>query len=155
MFPLYSIIGAFLCFLNALIVKYDYLTMFIRPSTLLGGGFFISTKKEPKKMNGQKVIVLGVSRYSFPNQETGEIIEGTKVNFIDTDEAKENDFLGFKQQTQNMPYALFGQFSNENLPGIYEMESKVDFSGKQLKIKITGFKFVSKLNLMGQQPARA
>lgn len=103
-------------------------------------------------MDGQKVIVLGVSRYRFPNQETGELIEGTKVNFIDTDEAKENDFLGFKQQTQNLSYEVFSQFSNENLPGIYEMKSKIDFSGKNLKIKVTGFEFVSKINLFNHSP---
>lgn len=103
-------------------------------------------------MNGQKVIVLGVSRYKFPNED-GEVIEGTKVNFIDTDEANEADFLGYKQQTKVMPYELFDQFNKDNLPGLYELEAKFDFTKKNLQVKVTGFKYVSKLNLLGTPQA--
>lgn len=60
--------------------------------------------------------VFHVSRYSFTNSETGELVRGSKVSFCDSRD-NDDDNRGFKIITMNAPYEAFDVI--QNIPGKY------------------------------------
>lgn len=90
-----------------------------------------------------RVIVLGVSRYSFPDQKTGEIIEGSKVSYIEETPADEENVNGHTPQTANMKYGYFEEMYASGVPGVYDANLTVSLSGRKPTLKIEGFDFVA------------
>lgn len=73
------------------------------------------------------IKIVHVSRYSFTNDETGELIEGTKITFIDQQEHDTDDSFGRKVYTQILPYKEFESLKQKKLPldckAVYEQVS--------------------------------
>ncbi|MGG0816182.1 hypothetical protein ABE142_26465 [Paenibacillus alvei] len=88
-----------------------------------------------------EVFVLAVSRYSFPDKQTGEIIEGTKVHYVERNAQNEDNLVGFNPTTANMPYDYFEKMSH--VPGVYKASIEISLSGRKPSLKITGFKYVA------------
>ncbi|MFD2334701.1 hypothetical protein ACFSR7_36115 [Cohnella sp. GCM10020058] len=95
-----------------------------------------------------RVIVLGASRYKFPNPDTGEVIEGSKVHYVEQNFTPEADSLGAIPQTANLDY----EFINElrSIPGVYDAEFSISLRRKTPTIKVTGFKHVGAFSLADQ-----
>ncbi|MCL6456515.1 MAG: hypothetical protein K6T85_00770 [Gorillibacterium sp.] len=94
-----------------------------------------------------RVIVLGIGRYSFPDQTTGEIIEGSKVHYVEVNPQEEKDAQGYVPTVANMPLAYYDQITA--IPGIYDAEMNIKMSGKKPSLKVTGFTFISPVEFVG------
>lgn len=97
-----------------------------------------------------KVIVIGASRYKFPDNKTGEVIEGCKVHYADLNDSQKDDMIGHVPQTANLPYEYFEVISSQPIPGIYEAQLTVDLTARKPALKVVGFRFVQELDLAGQ-----
>lgn len=94
-----------------------------------------------------RVIVLGARRYSFVNKESGEIIEGTKVFYVEPEGKVEKDTQGFLPSEANLPleyYETLGQ-----LPGIYDAEISLNLGTRKPGLKVTGFTLVGPVEFVG------
>lgn len=89
-----------------------------------------------------RVIVLGVSRYSFPDQKSGELIEGAKVSYIEESPADEENVAGHTPQTANMKYGYFDTIYNSGVPAVYDANLTVSLTGRKPTLKIEGFDYV-------------
>ncbi len=87
-----------------------------------------------------KVVVLGASRYSFEDEKTGREIEGCKVHYITIGDQGSEDQLGSIPKSETMPYSYFKELAK--VPGLYDATVTMQMSGRQLKAKITDFKFL-------------
>lgn len=87
----------------------------------------------------QNVIVLGVSKYNFTQRDTGEIIQGTKVHYVNAAEQKEDNTLGKIPQTANMAYEIFSKFLDINYPSNFLMKMSIKMSGKSPKLIVEDF----------------
>lgn len=86
-----------------------------------------------------EVLVLGAKQYSFVNKETGEVVEGTKVTYIDLKQDQTGN--GYEVASATMGYDDMSQFAK--LPGVYKALIGMTVSGGKLRTKIESFKFVS------------
>lgn len=92
----------------------------------------------------KKVVVIGASEYKFSNRETGELIEGTKVHYLDPDGDTEKG-VGYFPTSANMPYGYLREL--KEVPGIYNLDIGVSLSGKKPVMKVLGFNLVAPLDL--------
>jgi hypothetical protein len=101
-------------------------------------------KDQVESMGGDSmasvVMVIGVSRYNFKNDETGEMISGTKVHYFDAEYSTEENLTGFVPQSANLPFDFYG--SLPVIPAYYEPEFKITLKGKRPSIKFVGFKLL-------------
>lgn len=85
----------------------------------------------------QEVIILGVSRYDFADQQTGEVRKGSTVWFYDTAGVKEENKVGLIPSKASLAYEEF-----ENLKGLTFPVKAVANVGIDLskgKLKVSGF----------------
>lgn len=90
-----------------------------------------------------KVVVMGVSRYSFPDQKTNQLIEGTKVNYIEQVPADEENVIGHTPQSAVLDYHAFDKFLGKGLPAVYDCDLSVSLVGRKPSLKINGFEYVA------------
>lgn len=84
-----------------------------------------------KTMVQAKVLVLKVSRYSMTDDSTGELVQGTKVTYLqDFDSVEKQNQKGVELALSTMPYEMFEGFSA--LPAWYnaEFEMSADSKGR-------------------------
>jgi len=88
-------------------------------------------------------IVLATSVYNFPNKETGEIVSGVKISYLDDECQNENGRTGFFPITINLPYEEKDNF--KEIPAIYHLDFKQVANGKGMPIlKLKKAEFVKK-----------
>lgn len=82
------------------------------------------------------VKVVHVSRYSFVDEKNGQVLEGTKITFMDSEENKTDDSFGRKIYTGILDYKEFDKLKDKKLPldckAIYEqvaLDKKPKFKG--------------------------
>lgn len=93
-----------------------------------------------------EVKVLGYKPYSFPNKQTGEIIEGLKLYIID-DYSEDDDVEGSKSVELNLPYEFKSKM--QGAPAIYELNYDViPLKGSKAKIVYRDIKKKSDLKVM-------
>lgn len=92
----------------------------------------------------KKVVVIGVSQYKFRNEETGELIEGTKVHYLDPDGDQEKG-KGYFPTSANMTFDYYNEL--KEVPGIYNLDIGVSLSGRKPVMKVHGFNFLAPLDL--------
>jgi uncharacterized protein YwbE len=51
-------------------------------------------------------LLLGINSYSFPDQKTGELIEGVKVRCLTSGQTDKPGVLGYQQTEFPAPYAI-------------------------------------------------
>lgn len=102
----------------------------------------------------QKVLVLGASRYKFPQEGTGEIIEGCKVHFVEEKGGEEENNIGRIPQSVIMEFDFYDYIKNKPLPAICNAEITISMRGKKPSLKIIDFEFVSAIDF-AQAPAAA
>jgi hypothetical protein len=98
-------------------------------------------------MEALKVIVTGATRYSFRDQDTGKMVEGSKVYFYNNDPVEEENSTGTVPNHVNMPIEMFDTIKKLQKPHLAEASLSVSFSGKKPTVKISGFKFIKPLPL--------
>lgn len=92
-----------------------------------------------------RVVVLGTSRYKFPQEGTGEIIEGCKVHYVEQNYTSDDNSKGAIPQAANLPFDVFEQLVE--VPAIYDAAFSVSLRGKKPSLKVTGFNYVSPFSL--------
>lgn len=92
-----------------------------------------------------RVVVLGVSRYKFPQEGTGELIEGCKVHYVEQNFTSEENSIGAIPQNCIMPYEVFEGM--KEVPGVYDANFSISLRGKKPTLKVTGFNYVAPFSL--------
>src|SRR5262245_25702684 len=90
---------------------------------------------------GTRVVVLGASRYKFAQEGSGELIEGSKVHYVEQNFDSQTDSIGAIPQTASLDYEYFGELAE--VPGVYDADFAVSLRGKKPQLKVSGFKFVA------------
>ena len=98
-----------------------------------------------------RVIVIGISRYRFPHDQTGEIIEGTKVHYIEDNMQNEEHLIGHVPQSANLPYEYFDKMAQ--VPGVYHAELSISLISKRPSLKVNGFEFLNPVEFKTIHPA--
>lgn len=83
-------------------------------------------------MNTQRVLVLSYSEYSFPDQETGKLIEGATVWYValTSDDRYTN---GLKPAKASLKLENVGNLATQQLPAFGDLHFNIDFSRNQLR----------------------
>lgn len=88
-----------------------------------------------------KVLVTGIKTYNFTNKETGEVIQGMKVNFLNALPSTAKNEVGFLPMQSSL--ALECEKDFKEIPGIYDAKYElVPGKGNKATLAITGFEFV-------------
>ena len=79
----------------------------------------------------KELIVVGLEKYRFPNKDTGEIIEGAKIHFLEQSD-RDNHF-GYLPRSLNVnsDFELI-----YDLPAVCKAEFSLDFSYKRPTTKL-------------------
>jgi hypothetical protein len=101
-----------------------------------------------------QVIVLGMSRYSFVDRETGAKVEGTKVHYVERYFQNEEHSIGVIPQTATMDYEFFDSLKPEQIPGVYDAELMISLRGKKPVLRIMDFHYVGPFHLADKEKAK-
>lgn len=90
-------------------------------------------------MEKQEVFVLGFNEVDFTNRETGELVKGTSVYYVDPS--------ANNVRTGLIPAKTFLQPGEEtdvvqNGPGFYNLLIEIQLQGNRPKIRVKGFEIV-------------
>ena len=89
----------------------------------------------------KKVIVLGVKRYDFLNDQ-GQPVKGTSVWYYDLEATNEENAVGVLPQKATLPYEAFEVEKHHAFPLEAEAVLKLDLA--KGRIKVGGFLFNKK-----------
>lgn len=93
------------------------------------------------------VIVLGLSRYKFAQEGTGEVIEGCKVHYVEDGFQNEENSMGLIPQTAIIDFEHFETFDQKQIPGRYDAEFNISLRGRKPTLKVAGFTYRSPFTL--------
>lgn len=96
-----------------------------------------------------EVILLGVQPYSFKDRDTGRLVEGVNVYFIEKQAEKSDYGIGFLPRKANLPIDTLSVFKDLEFPFIAKVEVNSRFSSRGVATKIVGFKPIRKVNFVG------
>lgn len=90
-------------------------------------------------MSDELVTVLGVGRYSFNDDKSGRLVEGTTVHYYSHNDEKQSDLLGYKPAKATLPLDHYEKYQGKSFP----FDATIDFSlviksGKPA-VKVNGF----------------
>lgn len=95
-----------------------------------------------------EILVLGVKRYSFVNKETGEKVEGTKIEYVEGFDYpfQDSNMKGIFPMNVTGAYSMFDKFTK--VPAWYNVEfrQRPDRNGKPVSTPVDA-KFVKDLDL--------
>jgi hypothetical protein len=96
----------------------------------------------------EQVLVLGVSHYKFPDEQTGEIKEGAHVTYLSDYEFDESGKKGCFPVKISVPTKSFIAVMEEQFPAICDLEIKTipDGRGKP-KSTVTAIEYLQKVNV--------
>lgn len=90
-------------------------------------------------MENVEVTILGVSAYSFNDKETGRLVEGCNVWFIEKDPENNENAKGFVPRKATLPIDTFDKLKSLTFPHVAKAELTTKFSTRGAVTKITGF----------------
>lgn len=90
-------------------------------------------------MDATKVTVLGVSRYSFEDEKTNRLVEGTKVIYFPHDVETQEDRVGYQVASAKLPYTDYPKFVGKAFPFDAEIDYSIIIKGGQPTFKIKEF----------------
>lgn len=94
-------------------------------------------------MSDNLVTVLGVGRYSFNDEKTNRLVEGTTVHYYSHEEKQSNDdSLGFKPVKATLPYDYYEKFKDKSFPYDAEIDFSLTIKSGKPAIKVNGFTVV-------------
>lgn len=91
-------------------------------------------------MDATVVTVLAASRYSFEDEKTGRLIEGTKVVYYPHDVEVEPDRLGYQVANAKLPYSDFAHFQSKAFPFDAEIDYAITIKAGNPTFKVKAFK---------------
>ena len=95
-----------------------------------------------------KVLVTGIKTYNFTNKDTGEVIQGMKVSFLNGQPSSGQNEVGFLPMQSSLALECSKDF--KEIPGIYEAKYElVPGKGNKATLAITGFDFVKAVSIYG------
>ena len=87
---------------------------------------------------GQELLVLGVKRYSFTNEGSGEIVEGTRMEYIEGFEYPfdESNMKGIFVMNVTAPYVFFEKV--DKVPAYYNVvfRQRPGAGGKPVQVPV-------------------
>lgn len=93
-----------------------------------------------------KVVVTGIKSYQFTNKDTGEVIEGIKVSFLSSIEAKGTNEKGYLPLQQSVKIDFMENF--KFIPGLYDaIYDMVPGKGNKPTLAITEFRPIKEVDL--------
>lgn len=90
-------------------------------------------------MDAQNVLILGVSRYDFKDDRTGNDVRGTTVWYAPVDTLDEDHKVGLTPVKASLPYQVFDSFVGHEFPSLAKASISLDLSNRRNPIKINGF----------------
>lgn len=93
-----------------------------------------------------RVLILAARRYSFKDETSGRLVEGTTVNYVTGDAQESADSRGLATLTISGPLDVMA--SLRDLPGVYEVDFK-QRPGKngRPQLQLVGVQFVRALDV--------
>lgn len=91
------------------------------------------------------VIVLGVSRYSFQDDQNRNVA-GTKVHYVPVDQNSEENVYGCIPQSATMSHEFFETMNKSHVPGLYKAKFTVQMSGRRPQLRVQDFEYVQKVD---------
>lgn len=95
-------------------------------------------------MENVEVKVLGAFPFSFTDDKTGRLVEGTTVWFHEINPSNDERGIGFKPTKATLPLHYFDKFKNIALPTICKVETTTQFTSRGITTKIADFVPVKK-----------
>jgi hypothetical protein len=96
-----------------------------------------------------EVILLGVQPYSFKDRETGRLVEGVNVYFIEKQAEKSDYGVGFVPKKANLPIDTLSTLKELEFPYTAKVDVDSRFTSRGVVTKVVGFKPVRKVNFAG------
>ena len=81
-----------------------------------------------------EVQLLYVSRYDFKDDSTGEVIRGCKLTYASKNIVSDDDRIGFKVNTCNLPYEKFEDLKKVKFPQSAKLELELVDLDKKPKV---------------------
>lgn len=95
-----------------------------------------------------KVLVTGIKTYNFTNKETGQVVQGMKVSFLNGQPTTAQSEVGYLPMQSSLSLECAKDF--KEIPGIYEANYElVAGKGNKATLAITGFEFVKAVSFDG------
>lgn len=98
------------------------------------------------------VVVTGVTQYSFEDQNTGKLIEGCNVHFLNLETEENSNLVGYVPMKSAIPYDSFKKFSHLEYPQFCKATIKLLLSGKRPSVKFINFEPIGNINLSDSFP---
>lgn len=96
-----------------------------------------------------EVILLGVQPYSFRDRDTGRLVEGVNVYFVEK-QAVEGDYgVGYLPRKASLPIDTFSTFKDLDFPLTARVEVDSRFTSRGVVTRVVGFKPGRKINFAG------
>lgn len=91
-------------------------------------------------MEKQKVVMLGTSKYSFTDKESGRLVEGCSVHYLDVDRSFQGgDKAGYQPLKTTLDISLFDKYKHYQFPLFANCDIDINFNAKKPYLKILGF----------------
>ena len=99
-------------------------------------------------MNNVKLIVTGLSRYSFNDETTGRLVQGCSVHYVDPQNQSGSDTMGYLPGKANCDYSVFDRLAKLEFPHICDAIVAINFTSKNKSFRITDFIPLEKLEVL-------
>lgn len=94
-----------------------------------------------------KVIVLGCAQYSFEDQKTKRMVEGTTVHYVTQESVNEDFKVGNIPTKASLEFGAFNDMKGWSFPCLAEASITLDLTNNRNPIKVTGFKPIKSIAL--------
>lgn len=85
----------------------------------------------------KEIIVVGLEKYRFANEDSGEIVEGAKIHFLEKSDSNDEARFGYLPRSINVKKDFELVY---DLPAICKAEFDIDFSYKKPSTKLVSLK---------------
>lgn len=91
------------------------------------------------------VLVTGIKTYNFTNKDTGEVIKGMKVSFLNNQPTSAQNEVGYLPMNSSLGLECAKDF--KEVPGIYNAKYElVAGKGNKATLAVTGFEFIKSVS---------
>mgnify|MGYP005627866403 CR=1 FL=1 len=100
-------------------------------------------------MNNFELTVLGVSSYSFTDEKSGRLVQGTNVWFVEKTKTCNDNTEGFIPKKATIPYELFPKMQKMDFPFLCKPIMEQSFGSKGVITKVVDFEPIKKVEKIG------
>lgn len=97
-------------------------------------------------MDNVNVVLLGATNYSFKDENTGKLIEGTNVWFQEEKEDSTENACGFIPKKARLDYSAFTHMKSIHYPVKAKPVLETRYTSRGVSTKITHFEILGSSN---------